>query len=144
MLSAPWWHRAACNDRKRVDPNWFHPDRGGTPEPALAVCRRCPVVAACLEDALEEEACRSGGPFGVRGGLAAKQRGALVRQRRRAAGERESVGLQRMRRLAAAGLSYERIGEELGLGRGAVGARLRRAAIRDAKAKLETVGGKVR
>jgi DNA-directed RNA polymerase specialized sigma24 family protein len=124
-----------------VDPNLFHPGTGGTPEPALKVCRRCPVERECLDEAIEEEAGRAGGPFGVRGGLAAKERAPLVRARKKAIGKRESAELQRIRKLAAAGMKPAQIGAALGMDPEAVGSRLRRAAKRETKAQAEPVGG---
>jgi len=50
---------------------------------ARRACAGCPVQASCLELALREEA-RLGGVFGVRGGLAADEREALIRMRKAA------------------------------------------------------------
>lgn len=50
------WHaRAACRDH---DPNlWFPTSRIADPyAPARAVCRRCPVVTICRDNALVDEA----------------------------------------------------------------------------------------
>ncbi|MFG2439007.1 WhiB family transcriptional regulator [Streptomyces sp. NPDC048508] len=61
-----WRHRAAC---KGEDPDLFFPIGSTGPallqiEEAKSVCRRCPVIEACLQWALE-----SGQEFGVWGGL---------------------------------------------------------------------------
>jgi Transcription factor WhiB len=45
-----WRLHAACAG---VDPEVFLTDRGASPEPALAYCRRCEVRAECLQAALE-------------------------------------------------------------------------------------------
>jgi WhiB family redox-sensing transcriptional regulator len=42
--------QARCRD---VDPNMFFPDTGELSGPALAICRTCPVVDACLGYALD-------------------------------------------------------------------------------------------
>jgi WhiB family redox-sensing transcriptional regulator len=39
------WESALC---AQVDPELFFPEKGGTPEPAKAVCAACPVTALCL------------------------------------------------------------------------------------------------
>ncbi|MEU3315775.1 WhiB family transcriptional regulator [Streptomyces sp. NPDC048387] len=75
-----WRHRAACREE---DPDLFFPI--GTSGPALlqveeakAVCRRCPVLARCLEWALE-----GGMDMGVCGGLTEEERRAVKRRRAR-------------------------------------------------------------
>jgi WhiB family transcriptional regulator, redox-sensing transcriptional regulator len=62
-----WRTRAACAG---VDPEVFLTDRGASPEPALAYCRRCEVRTECLQAALDlgQQA------VGVWGGVSAKQR----------------------------------------------------------------------
>jgi len=76
-----WRHNAACRD---VDPELFFPI--GTTGPALmqvedakAVCRRCNVMEACLNWALD-----NGQDAGVWGGMAEDERRALKRRRARA------------------------------------------------------------
>lgn len=75
-----WRHRAIC---RTEDPELFFPV--GNSGPALlqtaeakTVCRRCPVVASCLEWALE-----SGQDEGVWGGMSADERRALKRRNAR-------------------------------------------------------------
>ena len=62
-----WRTRAECAG---VDPEVFLTERGASPEPALAYCRRCEVRTECLEAALElnQQA------VGVWGGVSARER----------------------------------------------------------------------
>lgn len=113
MYDDQWWRRSRCLE-KWVDLGWFHPDKGGKAEPALKVCRACPVARPCLEETLQQEAARSGNPIGVRGAMTAKQRAPIVRQRKKAAEKRESLVLQRVRRMAAAGMDDNEIGRQVG------------------------------
>ena len=62
-----WRTRAACAG---VDPEVFLTERGASPEPALAYCRRCEVRTECLEAALDLGQ-RS---VGIWGGVSGKQR----------------------------------------------------------------------
>ena len=76
-----WRHRAACRD---VDPELFFPIGNTGPallqiEEAKQVCRRCPVIDACLKWALE-----TGQDAGVWGGLSGDERRALKRRAARA------------------------------------------------------------
>ncbi|PRX95603.1 WhiB family transcriptional regulator [Allonocardiopsis opalescens] len=64
-VTAAWASGAAC---RTVDPEVFFADEGR----ALAICRTCPVRAACLEAALEY-----GEEHGVWGGTTPQQRAAL-------------------------------------------------------------------
>ena len=78
MLS--WRSRSACLDE---DPELFFPVGSTGPalertERAKAICQACPVVAECLEWALE-----SNQDAGVWGGLSEDERRALRRQRQR-------------------------------------------------------------
>jgi WhiB family transcriptional regulator, redox-sensing transcriptional regulator len=68
-----WRTRAACAG---VDPEVFLTDRGASPEPALAYCRRCEVRTECLEAAFD----LGQRAVGVWGGVSAKQR-RVARQR---------------------------------------------------------------
>ncbi|MBK3625465.1 WhiB family transcriptional regulator [Streptomyces sp. MBT49] len=78
--SEHWAASAACRE---VDPALFFPEDFGRAEARLiaeeakSCCRRCPVVGACLEEAL-----RRGEAFGVWGGTDAAERRPGVRQRR--------------------------------------------------------------
>jgi WhiB family redox-sensing transcriptional regulator len=76
-----WRDHAACRDE---DPELFFPIGNTGPallqiEEAKAVCRVCPVSAACLEWAIE-----SGQDAGVWGGLAEEERRALSLRNARA------------------------------------------------------------
>ncbi|MBV2362690.1 WhiB family transcriptional regulator [Streptomonospora nanhaiensis] len=73
-----WRHHAACRDE---DPELFFPIGNSGPavlqiEEAKAVCRSCPVSAACLRWALE-----TGQDGGVWGGMSEDERRALKRRR---------------------------------------------------------------
>ena len=83
-----WRTRAACLDR---DPETFFPhpsDRDGEDE-AVAVCRRCPVEADCLDEAMDAETYRSTSDrHGIWGGKTPQQRYAMHRsQTRKSKGE---------------------------------------------------------
>ena len=83
-----WRARAACLGR---DPEMFFPqpaDRDGEDE-AVAICRRCPVEADCLADAIESETYRpTSGRHGIWGGKTPQQRYAMCRsQTRKSKGE---------------------------------------------------------
>jgi len=62
---------------------------------ARAICARCPLARECLEHAMAEE--RTGGRYGIRGGLTPEERRALSksasrsRSRRRGRPRREEV-----------------------------------------------------
>lgn len=81
---APWMApdapTALCAE---VDPELWHPEKGGSTRDAKRVCRRCPLIAACRTWALDhpQEA-----RHGVWGGLSERERRALLRQRRAVAG----------------------------------------------------------
>jgi WhiB family transcriptional regulator, redox-sensing transcriptional regulator len=62
-----WRTRAACAG---VDPEVFLTERGASPEPALAYCRRCEVRTECLEAALD----LNQRAVGVWGGTSARER----------------------------------------------------------------------
>jgi len=71
-----WSGSAAC---RTEDPALFHPDGATGPwlraiARAKAVCRRCPVADACLDDALASRV-----QDGIRGGLTAAERASLRR-----------------------------------------------------------------
>ena len=69
-----WLPRAAC---RGIDPDVFHPSRGEDERPAKTICAKCPVVAECLEYALD-----SGEKFGVWGGYSERQRRQMRAARR--------------------------------------------------------------
>lgn len=74
-----WRDQARC---RGVDPQIFHPadeDEVGAAQ-AKSICAVCPVREACLEFALSARE-----KDGVWGGLTARERRRLVRQRRRSA-----------------------------------------------------------
>lgn len=73
-----WQDQAACIG---MDPDGFFPGTGQVPAPeALAACGRCPVRAACLEDALSFSHFADHGYWG---GTTREQRREIRRRRRR-------------------------------------------------------------
>jgi len=64
----------ACAPQRGVDPEWFFDDT--SPVEAVALCRGCPVRAACLDHALAKPE-----RYGVWGGLSAPQRERIRRGR---------------------------------------------------------------
>ncbi|MBZ4322475.1 WhiB family transcriptional regulator [Streptomyces huiliensis] len=73
---------------KTVAPEVFFPEPGETAvaEVARELCERCPVRAACLEDALAAEGnARPYNRYGIRGGKDEQERYLIYRARRRAA-----------------------------------------------------------
>lgn len=85
---AQWKQEAAC---AQADPDAWFPDHDGdskvpglweingdgTGITAKQVCRRCPVKAECLQEALDREE-----QHGIWGGMTTKERQALMKQRR--------------------------------------------------------------
>jgi WhiB family transcriptional regulator, redox-sensing transcriptional regulator len=91
VINEPWTEHARCVE---TDPEIFYPTNGGIgvnqTRQAKNICRQCPVRAAempkapggtgeCLEDALKRN-----DEYGVWGGLTAKERKELRRQRNNA------------------------------------------------------------
>ncbi|MFG3702412.1 WhiB family transcriptional regulator [Bacillus mobilis] len=72
MSGLDWQERGICN---QTDPELFYVDKGGTPEPAKAVCRNCEVRIDCLEYALANNEA-----YGVWGGTTERERRALKRR----------------------------------------------------------------
>lgn len=76
LLQQAWAKDAACAD---ADPEPFHPRKLTYKRDVAAakrVCQTCPVMEACLADALQHE------EFGVWGGLSERERRRLRRSRR--------------------------------------------------------------
>lgn len=71
-----WMNDGLCAE---VDPGIFYPDKGESLRPAKSICARCPVQAACLAYALENDEY-----WGVWGGSSEYDR-AKARKARRAA-----------------------------------------------------------
>ena len=71
----PDWHAdGLCN---QTDPEAFYPEDGAS-LPARRVCAACPVQDTCLQDALDRAE-----PYGIWGGMSARQRRAILAARRR-------------------------------------------------------------
>jgi len=49
ILVPSWVADGLCG---QTDPDAFHPDKGGSPRPAKAVCARCLVLTRCRDHAL--------------------------------------------------------------------------------------------
>jgi len=78
-MSGTWRDQARC---RGMDPQVFHPaeeDEAGA-DAAKAICERCPVREPCMEFAISTREKE-----GVWGGLTARERRRVVRQRRRSA-----------------------------------------------------------
>lgn len=69
----PWTHHALC---AQVGGDEWFPDQGQSSHAAKAVCRRCPVIAQCLEYAL-----RNDERHGIFGGLSERERRAMKKAR---------------------------------------------------------------
>ncbi len=65
-----WRKHAACKGLTAL----MYPQRGEDVEPAKAVCRSCPVLADCREEALAKPE-----PWGVLGGMSGNERKAMRR-----------------------------------------------------------------
>jgi WhiB family transcriptional regulator, redox-sensing transcriptional regulator len=78
-MSGTWRDQARC---RGMDPQVFHPpeDDESAEEAAKAICEICPVREPCLEYAISTREKE-----GVWGGLTARERRRLIRQRRRSA-----------------------------------------------------------
>lgn len=68
-----WVQYAECAG---VNPDLFFPERGGDGHQARAVCAVCPVKAACLNHALDNNE-----KFGIFGGMGPRERRALMKRR---------------------------------------------------------------
>ncbi|OEJ26825.1 hypothetical protein AS594_22400 [Streptomyces agglomeratus] len=80
---------------KGIEPELFFPERGDRRSAALAreICAQCPVVAACLADALASEGDAGHSMrFGIRGGKSPEQRYAIY-QRTAPAAPAEAVAV---------------------------------------------------
>ena len=66
LLREPWRQHAAC---ARYDSHLFFPDRGGTTQPARAICAHCTAQPGCLDYAV-----RTCQVFGVWGGTDYRER----------------------------------------------------------------------
>lgn len=72
-----WVDEAVCAS---TDPELFFPLAGDNPRDAVAICNTCPVMAQCLEYALDIPSLD-----GIWGGTTMRQRGEIRARRRRAA-----------------------------------------------------------
>ena len=83
LRDTEWQERALCAS---VDPWLFFQHEGSHSADALKLCRQCPVRAECLESALSWEAQQAQQDmrytYGVWGGTTARERRAILRQRR--------------------------------------------------------------
>lgn len=70
-MTPAWMERARCLD---ADPELFFPAKGGSADPAKAVCAACPVRVPCLDYALDH-----GERLGVWGGTTPRERRELRR-----------------------------------------------------------------
>ena len=70
-MSESWREVAAC---AQTDPELWFPTGGGNGRAGKKICGGCPVQAECLQDALDVGDVE----HGVRGGLSARDRAALL------------------------------------------------------------------
>ncbi len=84
-LRANWRLQAACSGYadNGIDPWDADPKDGKVNATAAAFCARCPVRRECLIEGLQSDQLNGGAAFLIWGGLAPKQRRALVRARDR-------------------------------------------------------------
>ena len=75
-MDLSWKARGAC---RSIDPELFFPASDTEAEPALTVCRDCPVVRVCLEFALDHRDYE-----GVWGATTGAERRSMLRKRRAA------------------------------------------------------------
>jgi WhiB family redox-sensing transcriptional regulator len=74
--SEDWMREGVC---AQVDPNVWHPEKGGSVKAAVRICRTtCPVAAQCLNYALEQGERLTG----VWGGTTERERRVLRRARK--------------------------------------------------------------
>ena len=74
-MSLEWQEKALCADRRRVNPDWWHPDKDRLSEAlALTACRHCPVIGRCFEHTLLEDRADPNGIWGISGGMTRMQR----------------------------------------------------------------------
>ena len=71
-----WYRSAACRRPEHSGVTWF-PERGESPDPAVAVCARCPVRQECYDDALADTSRK-----GIWSGLDERDRAAIRRARK--------------------------------------------------------------
>lgn len=74
-----WQDRALCAETGPE--NFFQEDKGGSSKTAKRVCAACEVRAECLEYALEMEKSDIYHVWGIWGGLSARERLAVIRDR---------------------------------------------------------------
>lgn len=61
-----WQDLGLC---KESDPEAFFPEKGGSTKQAKAICKRCPIIDACLKYALDNDE-----RFGIWGGKSERER----------------------------------------------------------------------
>lgn len=66
---------AACRGHEDLTANWYADTNTVQYQRAVKVCHGCPVRQQCLDEAL-----RTDEPFGIWGGLGARERSRLLRQ----------------------------------------------------------------
>lgn len=67
----PWVEEAVCS---QTDPEIFHPAKGESRRAAVKICQSCPVIAECLNWALQHK------ETGIWGGTSENQRKQLRRE----------------------------------------------------------------
>ncbi|WP_455424317.1 WhiB family transcriptional regulator [Amycolatopsis thailandensis] len=106
-----WMDDGICS---QTDPEEFYPKKGGPTRFAKAICARCPVIADCLQYALDNNE-----HFGIWGGMTERERHRLEHGRLRP--QEDPVVIEEVLGLASAGLSQNKIAVRVGKSRWAVG-----------------------
>jgi len=134
LFPGTWASDGTCRE---VDPELFFPIHANdyTHAKAKAVCAKCPVVAPCLEWALDNES------HGVWGGTSPAEREAFGKAAWFVAGVRQIPNDSEAKRLASreldrkihtlrlGGMTHSEVAVSLGMGEGAVMKRIERAAV---------------
>lgn len=109
-MSLDWQADALC---AQVDPELFFPKKSGTAAPARKICGRCDVREQCLEWALSTDDATGG----VLGGLTARQRDRLRRDRKLKSPHQANrdAAIDKARALARAGVAVEAIAVDLAM-----------------------------
>lgn len=124
FVHADWHRHGECHG---VDPDLWFPQNGGSSKEAKDTCKRCPYRERCLEEAMERNE-----EFGVWGGLTARERKRLRKERgladgsqRRGSLTREQVEAIRVefQSMMAQGVPYAResLGSRYGLAKSSIG-----------------------
>jgi WhiB family redox-sensing transcriptional regulator len=111
----PTWAGAICRE---MDPELWFPGAGGANGTAKTYCRRCPLIHACREYAIEH-----GIEHGIWGATSPPERDEIRRKREQRRNRCQAAAAARraeVARLTDAGVDAEDIARKLGVTRGSV------------------------